>query len=65
MLLLGLLLGGDAWQVRLLLWGTRTVAVRHLMSADERTSTVMTSRLLAGLRLCHAGSQHEAGTVWL
>lgn len=65
MLLLGLLLGSDVRQVRLLLWGTRTVTVGHLMSSDKRASTVMTSWLLAGLRLCHAGSQHQAGTVWL
>lgn len=33
-LLLGLLFGGYVWQVRLLLWGTRTVAVGHLMPGD-------------------------------
>lgn len=35
------------------------------MSTDKRASTVMTSWLLAGLRLCHASSQHQGGTVWL
>lgn len=35
------------------------------MSTDKRASTVMTAWLLAGLRLCHASSQHQGGTVWL
>lgn len=70
-MLLGLLLGSNTRQVRLLLWCTRSVAVRHLMSTDERASTVMTSWLLICLRLCHGRSKrsgtrmHQAGAVRL